>query len=112
MVDQRQRRDQFSLFCEMSFEGGRHFASAQSSFKIAAPTQKRIMRCSAEAKKRNAISRPSTCPQRDHRPAVELAKPLENVPGIFARAAVRIAVHVFPLRARIGPGHQPKSNSG
>jgi hypothetical protein len=31
---------------------------------------------------------------------VELAKPLEDVPGIVARAAVRIAVHVFPLRAR------------
>src|SRR3974377_650260 len=104
MVDQRQRRGQFSIFCEGSFEGGRHFAGAQSSFKIAAPTQKRIMRCSAEAKKRNAISRPSTCPHRDRRPEVELAKPIENVPGIFARAAVRIAVHVFPPRARGGTG--------
>src|SRR3974377_2472472 len=109
MVDQRQRRDQFSIFCEVSFEGGRHFASAQSSFKIAAPTQKRIMRGGAEAKKRNAISRPSTCPQRDRRTAVELAKPLENVPGIFARAAVGIAVHVLPLRARVGQSHQPES---
>src|SRR6516225_1685482 len=109
MVYQRQRRDQFSIFCEVSFEGGRHFANAQSSFEIAAPTQKGIMRCSAEAKARNAISGPSPCPQRDRRPAVELAKPLENVPGIFARAAVRVTVHVFPLRARVGPGHQPKS---
>src|SRR6185437_9443733 len=109
MVDQRQCWDEFSIFCEVSLESGRHFASAQSSFKIAAPTQKRIMRCSAEAKKRSAIRRPSTGPRRDRRPAVELTKPLENVPGMFARAAVGIAVYVFPLRACVGPGHQPKS---
>src|SRR4029079_6311807 len=105
MVDKRQCWDQFSIFCEVCFEGGHHFAGAQSSFKIAAPTQKRIMRCSAEAKKRNAISRPSTGPRRERRRAVELTKPLENVPGMFTRAAVRIAVHVFPLRARVGPSH-------
>src|SRR4029079_19737039 len=109
MVDKRQCWDQFSIFCEVCFEGGHHFAGAQSSFKIAAPTQKRIMRCSAEAKKRNAIRRSSTCARAERRPAVQPTEPLEYVPGIFARAAVGIAVHVFPRRACVGPGHQPKS---
>jgi hypothetical protein len=38
-------------------------ARPQSSFEIAAPTQELIVRCSAEAKKWNAIRRPSAGPQ-------------------------------------------------
>ena len=60
MVDQRQRWDQFSIFCEVSFEGGR--SSAQSSFKIAAPTQERIVCCSAEAKKGTLSVGPQRAP--------------------------------------------------